>query len=80
VVRLLVTADIVPTSPILVTLMMEAVCSSEMLVLTRGTWHHIAEGGMLRSHLHDDLRSYLLSTVEILSVFTVVYIFYCVTH
>jgi hypothetical protein len=39
--RLLVTASVVSRSPILVTLMMEALSSSEMSVLTRATWHNI---------------------------------------
>jgi hypothetical protein len=32
---------------ILVTLMMEAICSSKTSVLTRSTWHHIPEDGIL---------------------------------
>jgi hypothetical protein len=40
VLRLLVTAN-VPNSPILVTLMMEALSSSETSVLSRATWHNI---------------------------------------
>jgi hypothetical protein len=35
--RLLVTASVVPSSPILVTLMKEALCYSETSVLTRAT-------------------------------------------
>jgi hypothetical protein len=37
--RLLITANVVPSSPILVTLMMEALSSSETSVLTRATRH-----------------------------------------
>jgi hypothetical protein len=45
--RLLVTADVVPSLPILVTLMMEALCSSETSVLTRATRRNILETAFL---------------------------------
>jgi hypothetical protein len=50
--RLLVTAN-VPSSPILVTLMVDLLSSSETSVLTRATWHNILEGGILHSHHHE---------------------------
>jgi hypothetical protein len=43
--QLLVISDVVPSSPFLVTLIMEAICSSETSVLTRAKRRHIPEDG-----------------------------------
>jgi hypothetical protein len=55
--RLLVTANVVPNSQILVTLMMEATRSSETSILTRATLRDIPKDGILHSDRRENLKS-----------------------
>jgi hypothetical protein len=57
--RLLVKAIVVPSSAILVTLLKEALSSSETLVHTRVTWHNIPGDDILHSHRRENLKSYI---------------------
>jgi hypothetical protein len=60
VVRFLVTAN-VPSSPIIVTLMMQVIRPSETSVLTRGAWCNIPEDGIFHSPRRENLKSDMIS-------------------
>jgi hypothetical protein len=58
---LLVTVNVIPSSPILITLMMEAKRSSKTSVSTSTTRRNIPEYGILDSHRRENLKSYIAS-------------------
>jgi hypothetical protein len=68
--QLLLTTNVVPSSPILVTLMTEAMHSSEMLVLTSATRHDIPDDGILQCILtiHDFLSVYFIYRIGCVEV------------
>jgi hypothetical protein len=62
VLRLIVIASTAPSSATHVTLVMEALRSSETSVLTRATRRNVPENGIPHSHCRENLKSYITLT------------------
>jgi hypothetical protein len=63
VLQFIVTVNVVPGSPILVTLMMEGICFTKTLVLTKTKWCNILEDGI---HLFNTLLLFVIYCYRVL--------------
>jgi hypothetical protein len=61
---LLVTAKVALSSPILLILMLEAICCTDMSVLNRATRRNILDDSILHSHRRENLKSYVFLHVS----------------
>jgi hypothetical protein len=58
--RLLVFVNVFPSSPILISLMLEALCFSETPVLASATQRNLPEDTILHSHRRENLKFYMI--------------------
>jgi hypothetical protein len=56
---LLITANVAPRAPILVTLKMEAILSSKTSVLPKAIRRNFPKDGILHSHRRENLKSFI---------------------